>query len=306
MLFDDLPPLNFCPGQFNTELWSDLDPAAPLGLQPGFEPPTFDLFKSVNESDTSAAASGTLSLQSSSTSDSVDGGEVVVIAYREMQTGTGGSSAPKWADSRVSRSPDNTATYETLPDQDVVTVSKAPGMGPLTAEQRAYIQDLLESYPQWLAYLQSLPPNQSYTMPDGRTTTAAQAAYIFSLVDLVIYPVGYDFGNGGAGYADNITGNPVLSIAIDQLGRNMATDDMTAYYFTHELAHMTGAGMGFYESMRTSGQDGNTITTDEWSLIERYANSLGDAIARSAGYTFSQTWQSSGAPGGYYGPVVIN
>lgn len=244
-------------------------------------------------------------LQTTSTAD--EGEEIVVVGYR-IAPWAGGGSVGEFNPPRISRHPDDDPpAYETRTDQDVVTVSKHSSLGPLTTEQRALIQDLMNSYYQWVSYLQSIPADTVFYMPNGETSSASEVLSMFLQTDFVIYPAGFDHGNGGAGFADYNGGNPVLGINIDALGLNMATSDMTAWYFTHELAHMTNAGRAYYGAMDDVGSDGGVlITQGEWMANERFANSLGDALARASHFTFSPIWQASGAPGGYGGTVTYS
>jgi hypothetical protein len=120
---------------------------------------------------------------------------------------------------------------------------------------------------------------------------------IWSLTDFVLYPANYDFNNlannSGAGSADYNNGNPVVSLRVDQLVQNMANQNSIAWYFTHELAHMTTVGQARNAFMYNSNSEGGTIrTAAEETANETFADFLGGAIATAAGFRFPVDWKS--------------
>lgn len=238
---------------------------------------------------------------------SAEGEPIVVTGYRNPDTGEIGFSWGGYSDPETGLEPNPTLSPDSggspLADEDAVQVSIK--LDYLTEEEKKVVEDLIRSYYTWVDYLASLPPSTIFYLPDGQTATATELLGMFRLSDFEVYPNEFPHGNGGAGFADYNGGNPILGINIDQLSKNMSTDDQTAWYFTHELAHMTAAGRAFNNAMDDSTSPGGLETTQsEWDSNEQYANSLGDAIARASGYTFSAIWQASGAPGGYYGTVT--
>ena len=192
-------------------------------------------------------------------------------------------------------------------DSEVLTVARDPSLPPLTPEQQAIVDKLVHRYSEWLGSLQGLPPGAFFTLPDGSIVTATTLIEIFSSIDFVLYPNGYDFKNGGNGAADPNGGDPVLRITIGQLDINMRASDSVAWYLTHELAHLTPAGQAMNNSMTQLNSDGGAqITSSEWSANEQFANSLGRAIAEATGYTFGEPFLQQGAPYGYGGTVSYN
>lgn len=198
---------------------------------------------------------------------------------------------------------------ETMLDADNVTIELHPDLGPLTPEQQALIDKLRTNYNQWVDYIKTLNPNALFVFPDGTSISAGDLVNAFRLGDFVIYPAGYNFNNGptgtnsslyGGGGANYNNGNPIFGVAIDQLANYMLNANMTAWYFTHELAHATAVGAARTAAMYGVNSPGGTaVTAEEFQANEAWADAFGRQIAQAAGYTFTNGFN------GFYpgGPV---